>query len=89
MDMILEAAILLYMLCSVCIGYPNYSLKMSCKRRVNILMVTFFILMSSSEIVAQNQIYGIPYFPFCITLQWLSYNKLIGCETIRREQPHE
>ena len=79
MDMVLEAALLLYIQCSICIAYLDYSLEMFFKRHVNILMLNLIIRMSSSERVAQNQIYGIPYFL-----------KVMACETIGGgEQPHQ
>ena len=79
MGMILQAALLLYTHCSVCIEYLDYSLEMFFKRHVNILMLNLIIRMSSSERVAQNQIYGIPCF--------LNF---MACETIGGgEQPHQ
>ena len=54
MDMIMEAAIPLYMNRVVCIEYLDYSLKMVGKSD-NILKQNLFTLMSSSEMVAQTR----------------------------------
>ena len=72
MDMILEAAIPLYMNRRVCIEYLDYSLKMVGKRRDNILKINLWTLMSSSEMVAQTRFYGIMYLAFCIPMRWLA-----------------
>ena len=72
MDMILEAAVPIYMNRVVCIEYLDYCLKMVGKKRENILMRNLWVLLSSSEMVAQTRLYGIMYFAKCVPMRWLS-----------------
>ena len=72
MDMILEAAVPIYMNRVVCIEYLDYCLKMIGKKRENILMRNLWVLLSSSEMVAQTRLYGIMYFAICVPMRWLS-----------------
>ena len=72
MDMILEAAVPIYTNRVVCIEYLDYCLKMIGKKRENILMRNLWVLLSSSEMVAQTRLYGIMYFSICVPMRWLS-----------------
>ena len=72
MDMILEAAVPIYMNRVVCIEYLDYCLKMVGKKSDNILMRNLWVLLSSSEMVAQTRLYGIMYFSICVPMRWLS-----------------
>ena len=68
----IEAAIQLYMNRLPVVDYLDYSLKMSGKRRDNILMRNLFILFSLLEMVAQTRMYGILYVSIFIGFRWLA-----------------
>ena len=74
MDVILEAAIPIYMNRVVCVEYLDFCLEMVVKKRDNILMRNLWCLLTSSEMVAQTRFYGVLYFVFCVPLRWLSGN---------------
>ena len=54
------------------VEYLDYSLKMTGKRRDNILMRNLFVLFSSLEMVAQTRMYGILYVSIFIGFRWLA-----------------
>ena len=71
-DMILEAAMAIYMNREVNVEYLNYALAMPGKRRDNILMRNLFILLASPEMAAQSRLLCIVYFAIGMPLRWLA-----------------
>ena len=42
------------------------------KKRGNTLIQNLWVLLSSSEMIAQTRLYGIMYFTICVPMRWLS-----------------
>ena len=74
-DMILEASLTIYMNWEVNIEFLYESLRITGKRRDNILMQNIFLLLASPEMAAQSRFLYIVYFTICIPMCWLSGKK--------------
>ena len=71
-DMILEASLAIYMNWEVNIEFLDESLRISGKRRNNILMQNLLVLLASPEMAAQYLFLCIVYFAIWISMRWLA-----------------
>jgi hypothetical protein len=70
-DLCLMAAPAIYMKCHVHFDYVTYVLLLP-KKQETILLRCLFVLMTSSEIIAQLRLFAILYISFCLPMQWLA-----------------
>ena len=71
-DMILEAALAIYMNREVNVDFLDHMLSTPGKSSENVLMRNLFLLLGSPEMAAQSRFLCIIYFSICIPMRWLA-----------------